>query len=215
MQAALSVYWQSLRDWYNGMISFVALNGLWFGAALTVVLFAPATAGLYAVAHSSVRGTGQHIDDFMQGARRDVWLSLRWLLANLLAGGVFAVNLGFYGSASGLVPKLILIALITLGLLWLAMQLYVWPFLLVQDDRRLRVALRNAAFLTLAAPVYTLTLLAGAALAAIFSLATIAPLALFLTSFLALLGSRAVLDRLQAFGKLPGAAPTSTDGDHP
>lgn len=214
MQAALSVYWQSLRDWYNGMISFVALNGLWFGAALTIVLLAPATAGIHAVAYSAARGTGQHVDDFVQGARRDVWLSFRWLLVNVLVGVVFAVNLWYYGAASGLVPQLILITLITLGLLWLAMQLYVWPFLLVQEDRRLRVALRNAAFLALATPIYTLTLLVGAALAFVLSPATIAPLALFLTSFLALLGNRAVLDRLNAFGKLPGAAPTSTDGDH-
>ena len=111
-------------------------------------------------------------------------------------------------------PQLILIALLSGGLLWLAMQLYVWPFLLVQEDQRLRIAFKNAAFLALASPLYTLTLLAGAALATVLSLAAIAPLALFLISFLALLGNRAVLERLQTFGKLPGSAPpTPLDGE--
>ena len=82
MQAALSVYWQSLRDWYNGMVSLATLNGLWFGAALTVVLLAPATAGIYTVTHSTARGTGQHVEDFVRGAREHLWVSVRWLLAN-------------------------------------------------------------------------------------------------------------------------------------
>lgn len=214
MQAALSVYWQSLRDWYNGMVSLATLNGLWFGAALTVVLLAPATAGIYTVTHSTARGTGQHVEDFVRGAREHLWVSVRWLLANALVISIFLVNLTFYGRASGVMPQLILIALLSGGLLWLAMQLYVWPFLLVQEDQRLRIAFKNAAFLALASPLYTLTLLAGAALATVLSLATIAPLALFLISFLALLGNRAVLERLQTFGKLPGSAPpTPLDGE--
>lgn len=215
MQAALSVYWQSLRDWYNGMVSLAALNALWFVAVLTVVLLAPATAGIYAVTYSSARGTGQHFEDFMQGAREYLWVSVRWLLANALVAIVFAVNIRFYGAAPGILPQIILIALLTVGLLWLAMQLYVWPFLMVQDDPRLRLALKNAAFLSLASPLYTLTLLAGAALAVVFSLVTVAPLALFLTSFLALLGNRAVLERLRTFGKLPGPAPDTIDGEQP
>lgn len=213
MQAALSVYWRSLRDWYNGMIGLAALNGLWFGAALTVVLLAPATAGIYSVTHSAARGTGQHMDDFLRGARNYLWVSLRWLLANVLVIAVFLINIQFYGAAPGILPQVILVALLSVGFLWLAMQLYVWPFLLVQEDQRLRIALKNAAFLALASPLYTLTLLAGAALAVVLSVVTIAPLALFLTSFLALLGNRAVLERLQAFGKLPGSAPTPIDGE--
>lgn len=213
MQAALSVYWQSLRDWYNGMVSLATMNAMWFGAALTVLLLAPATAGIYAATHSAARGTGQHLDDFVQGAREYLWVSVRWLLANVLVVVIFVVNVMFYGAAPGILPQFILIALLSVGLLWLAMQLYVWPFLMVQEDHRLRVALKNAAFLSLASPLYTLTLLAGAALAFVLSLATIAPLALFLISFLALLGNRAVLERLQTFGKLPGPTPDPIDGE--
>lgn len=213
MQAALSVYWRTLRDWYNGMVSLAALNAVWFGAALTVVLLGPATAGIYAVTHSSARGTGQHLDEFFQAARQHAWLSFRWLLVNLLVGVVFVVNTSFYAAARGLLPTLILIVLTAAGLLWLAMQFYVWPFLILQEDRRLRLALRNAAFLALASPLYTLTLLGGAALAVVISVVTVLPLAVFLTSFLALLGNQAVLERLRAFGKLPGAAPSQFDGE--
>lgn len=213
MRDALTVFWRAVRDWYNGMVSFAAMNALWFGAALTIVLLGPATAGLYAVTYSAARGTGQHISDFWQGAREYLWISLRWLLLNVIIVIVFAVNVWFYGSAPGLLGQIVLIVLITLGLLWITMQLYLWPFLVLQEEPKLRTALKNALFLALATPVYTLTLLSCALAALIFSIVLIAPLALFLTSFLALLGSLAVRERLQTFGKLPSPVPTPIDGE--
>lgn len=213
MRDALTVFWRSLRDWYNGMVSFAALNALWFGAALTVVLLGPATAGIYAVAASTARGTGQHVSDFWQGAREYLWVSVRWLLLNVIVVIVFVVNIAFYGEAPGFFGQIVLVIVLTFGLLWVTMQLYVWPFLMMQEDQRLRVALKNALYLALATPLYTITLLLCALAALIFSVVTIAPVALFLISFLALLGSLAVRERLQAFGKLPAPAPTPIDGE--
>jgi hypothetical protein len=45
------------------------------------------------------------------------------------------------------------------------------------------------------------------------SLITVIPVAIFTLSFLSLLGNRAVVERLKAYGKLPGPAqPPSTGG---
>jgi hypothetical protein len=87
------------------------------------------------------------------------------------------------------------------------MQIYTVPFLIEQEDKRLRLALRNAAFLALATPIYTLTLLVAIGLIIVFSLMTILPLAVFTMSFLALLANRAVIERLSTFGKLPSPPP--------
>ncbi|WP_119070928.1 DUF624 domain-containing protein [Aggregatilinea lenta] len=213
MQAALGVVWETLKDWYNGMVGLAALNMLWIGSGLTVVLLAPATAGLAAVTNSIAHGTGQHFEDFKDGAQAYLWISLRWLMLNAIVVALLAVNTVFYGAIESPIGPVVQVLVATLAVLWLAAQLYVWPFLMEQDDKRLRLALRNAVFLALGTPVYTLTLLAVAALVVILSAVTILPLAVFTASFLSLLGNRAVIERLTTFGKLPTPAQPTIDGD--
>ena len=52
MQNALAVTWETVRDWWNGMVGLATLNLLWLGLCLTVILGPPATAGMYAVTNS-------------------------------------------------------------------------------------------------------------------------------------------------------------------
>jgi uncharacterized membrane protein YesL len=216
VRAALAVIGQSLADWWNSMVGLAVMNAVWLGLSLTVVLFPPATVAMYAVTNGIARGRGQHLTDFVQAMRRYAGISLRWTLANLLVGVILYVNLSFYGAVRGALASFVLVGLACLAVLWLAMQFYTGPFLMEQEDKRLRVALRNAAFLALATPVYTLTMLAAAALAIVLSVVAILPLAVFTLSFLALLGNRAVIERLLAFGKLPGPdQPPDTGEDIP
>jgi uncharacterized membrane protein YesL len=203
VRAALAVIWQSLEDWWNSMVNLALLNVIWLGLSLTIVLFPPATIGMYAVTNSLARGKGQHLPDYVEAMRRYVWISLRWALVNLLIGVILYVNLSFYGAARGALASFILVGLACLAVLWLAMLFYTGPFLIEQEDKRLRLALRNAVFLALATPVYTLTMLVAAVLAITLSVVTILPVAVFTLSFLALLGNRAVIERLSTFGKLP------------
>jgi uncharacterized membrane protein YesL len=215
MQAALGVAWETLKDWYNSMVGLAALNMLWIGSVLTVVLAAPATAGLAAVTNSIAHGTGQHFEDFKGGARRYLWISLRWLLVNAIVVGLLALNMAFYGSMESAIAPALQVFVAVLAVVWAAAQLYVWPFLMEQEDKRLRLALRNALFLALGTPVYTLTLLAVVAVVVVVSAVTILPLAVFTASFLSLLGNRAVVERLTAFGKLPSASQSAIDGEQP
>jgi len=200
---ALRITWITLQDWWNGMVGLASLNLLWLGLSLTGVLLPPATLGMYAVTNSIAHGKGQHLDDFLQAVRSYLWISLRWALVNLLVGGVLFVNLTFYGAADSPITMAIQLILLGFSLLWIAMQFYIPPFLIEQEDKRLRLALRNAAFLALATPIYTLTLLFIAALVITLSLAAILPVAVFTMGFLSLLGNRATIERLSTFGKLP------------
>jgi hypothetical protein len=156
------------------------------------------------ITHSLAHGTGAHFSDFWPGMQRYAWLSYRWALVNAAAVVIFAVCFSFYGAAGGVLGVLLQMLFVSAGLVWLATQFYVWPFLMEQEDKRLRLALKNALFLTLANPVYTFTLLGTAALGLLLSVITILPIAVFATSFISLLGSRAVLERLTTYGKLPG-----------
>ncbi len=202
MRQALDVFWESLRDWYNGMVGLAVLNFLWFVLSLTVILLPPATAGIMVVMNSLAHGTGAHLSDFGPAVRRYAWVSYRWALLNAAAVVIFLVGFRFYG-AIGTIGVFIQVFFVTAGLLWIATQFYTWPFLLEQEDKRLRLALKNGLFLTLANPIYTLILLGMVAVAVVLSAVTILPIAVFATSFIALLANRAVRERLITYGKLP------------
>jgi hypothetical protein len=213
VQNAMNVFGAAVRDWWESMVGLVTTNLLWLGLSVTIVLLGPATAGIQAVGHSIAQGQGQHLEDFTGAARRYLWLSQRWVLLNILVAALLYLNVSFYSSVTSPLAALIQALLISFALLWLAMQFYVWPFVLTQEDKRLRVALRNAAFLALASPVFTLSLLLQAALVIVLSLFTILPLAAFTTSFLAILSNRAVIERLTVFGKLPAPPSPPITGD--
>jgi uncharacterized membrane protein YesL len=203
MRAALHVVIVTAQDWYYSMLGLVSGNALWFALSLTGILIPPATAGIYAVTHSIAHGQGQRISDFWAGARRYFWLSLRWGLLNVIVGALLFSNTVFYGAIAGPLGSVIRVVSALIAVVWCASQFYFWPFLYEQEDKRLRVALKNAVFLTLATPIYTLTLLVVVILVVIVSLFTVLPLAVFATSFVSLVGNRAVIERLAAFGKLP------------
>ena len=213
MPNALNVAWETIRDWWHGMVGLAALNLIWLGMSLTVLLLPPATAGLYGATHSLAHGKGARLGDFVDTARRCGWVSLRWALVNLFAGALWAVNYVFYGTAESGFALVIQIALISAGALWLVVQFYVWPFLMEQEQLSLRMALRNALFLTLANPLYSLVLLVISGLVIMLSLTTVLPFAVFTASFLSLLGNRAVIERLTVYGKLPSPAQSINSGD--
>ena len=108
--------------------------------------------------NSLAHGTGAHLSDFGPAVRRYAWVSYRWALLNAAAVVIFLVGFRFYG-AIGTIGVFIQVFFVTAGLLWIATQFYTWPFLLEQEDKRLRLALKNGLFLTLANPIYTLILL--------------------------------------------------------
>ncbi len=205
MRAALDVFWETVRDWYNGMVGLAVMNFAWLVLSLTAILLPPATAGLCGGRRTASRTAPARISATLCrrcGAMPGSALAGRWPIS--LAAAIFGVCFNFYGAAGGALGPFIQALFVTAGMLWIAMQFYVWPFLIEQEEKRLRRALKNALFLTLANPVYTFVLLGAAALALVISLITVLPIAVFATSFISLLGSRAVLERLTAYGKLPG-----------
>lgn len=213
MREASGVVWGTFREWYDSMLGLALFNLLWVGLSLTIVLFPPATAALYGVTHTIARGKGQRPADFFDHFRRYAWISFRWAALNGIVAVFAAVDLAFYGSTGGLAGMMVQ-ALVGSGvLLWIATQFYVWPFIYEQEDRRLRVALKNALFLALATPLYTATLLGTLALVTAISVALVLPLAAFWMSFVSLLGHRAAIERLRAFGKLPQPPPVATEED--
>ncbi len=213
LREASGIVWETIRDWYHSMIGLAALNLLWLALSLTILLLPPATAGLYAMTNSIAHGKGQQWNMFQDSARRYIWISLRWALLNIAVITALVVNFKFYGATENLLGAVVQIALAVGGLLWFATQFYFWPFLIEQEHKSVRGALKNALFLSLAEPLYTIVMLSTAAFAVVLSIFTVLPLAVFTLSFVSLLANRAVIERLTAYGKLPHSGSIPANGD--
>lgn len=204
MQAAFAVVRQTASDYWNSFVGLAVTNVLWLGASLTIVLLPPATAGLYSTTNSLVQGKGQRLDVFLDGAREYWWLSIQWALVNVAVLVVLFVNVYFYGQiAAGVLASAFLFFVSALLLLWITMQFYVWPVLMVQEQKNMRIAMKNALFLSLSSPLYNLVLLLVGGIVISLSIMMLVPLAVFTFSFLAMLGNHAVVERLATFNKLP------------
>src|SRR5439155_7737879 len=84
--------------------------------------------------------------------------------------------------------------------LWLVTQFYALPYFMEQSEKRLLLAMRNGLFTALASPLYTLIVVGFAAIIAVISVALVALLFLGGPAYIAILGSRAVLERIETFG---------------
>ncbi len=82
MHSAFDTAGRAARDAWHELTGLAAINLIWLALSATVILFPPATAGLYAVTNSVAHGTGCQIEEFLRAARRHAWLSWRWALLN-------------------------------------------------------------------------------------------------------------------------------------
>jgi uncharacterized membrane protein YesL len=162
--------------------------------ALSLLGPSPAAAGLGTLAARIAQEELFGFELFWQGVRRQWRRSLGlWLIA--LAGLVLlAANAHFYWSREHLALRALGALFGWAALLWYALQLFVTPILVEQARPGVRSALRNAAVVTVAHPLFALSLLVvslvGIALAAVVAL--LAPLVL--GAFLGLIQARAVAE---------------------
>jgi uncharacterized membrane protein YesL len=204
--AAFRVFRRALRDGWDALVLLAVLNFLWAALSVTIVLLPSAAAALFEATHSLARGEAPGVAEFLAGARRHFVRAWAWALVNLAAWTILLVNILFYRTRpEPWAPPLQVLFLFFAGF-WLIAQFYVWPFLFEQSEMSLRQAFRNAVLMVLAAPVFSLTLGILAAVVVALSIVLIVPPLLITASFLCLLSSHAVLDRLRAFRKLPSPA---------
>ena len=167
---ALHTFWQAIRDLYDDLLLFAGASLLWWLATLLIIPGPPATAGLVYLAHRVVNEQRVEISFFWQefkGRFRTSWLVGGTSLLVLI---LIIVNFLFYSSLGNFL-KYAVIVWAYLFLMWLAMQVYLFPLIWEMQDPRFGWLLRNAVMLALARPGYTLVLLvllaAAAALSAI------------------------------------------------
>ena len=190
----------ALVDWWRDWVAMAAINLAWLVCCATIVLAPPATFALFHYMREVQRGRGTDPRELLAVGRRHFVKSWLWFLANVLFGGLVWVSLVFYSRIEAPVAVAVYVVLFVVVGLWLAVQFYALPYLVVQSEPNLRLAHRNALFTALASPVYTLVLLGICAFVAALGARLIFLVFLGAPCLIAMIATHAVRERLDAFG---------------
>lgn len=139
----------------------IELGGWLWLVVLAVTLALPLGPGmwiaLYVVCNRSANDYAFSYDHFWAAFKTHWRSAWGYSVLALVVTVLLAVNFWWYGLAFGDAPWVAWVrgAWLALLLFWLVIQFYVYAFYIEQEDKRWRVALRNAALVAAANPVFT------------------------------------------------------------
>jgi uncharacterized membrane protein YesL len=146
------VLWEFLRDAYDDFYKLVIFNLLWVITTVPVVTAPAAAAGIYFAANQMAHHEQVDWRTFFEGFRRYWRLGLRWIVVNLVAIALLVFNFWFYSQYPAQWAPWARGLFLGILVLWVLLQVYTFPMLFEQKDRRMRTALRNSAVLYLKRP---------------------------------------------------------------
>lgn len=195
MGSALRVVGRSFRDWWDEMFLMVGVNLMWALLALPVVTIFPATMGAMNVAHHKAHGRRVEFDHFWQGFRQ--YFGKAWVLGaiNVVVLVMIGFNILFYLNQPNWLFYLSILWLYLL-LLWLGLQMYVFPLAIEQDDKSVKLIYRNAALLAVGRPLFTLVVAVIQVLLLAVSIALSPLLLLVYVPLSSLIANHALIDSL-------------------
>jgi uncharacterized membrane protein YesL len=182
---------------YYKSIPFISLNVLWFLLTLPLITAFPAVAGLFYATNQLAHGKTAGWGDFMDGFRRYFWISWRWGMLNILVLLVGAVNIWFYGQVETGWADIIRGINIGLVFIWGSSQIFTFPFLIEQEDRRLKVAIRNILVMYLRSPLRSFGLALGLSVLILLAARFFVPaLVFFGVSFIAYYANQFIINTI-------------------
>ncbi len=205
MADAFKIVKLTALDLWDDILLLVLFNLIW---CLTAVLILPIpffTAGL--AWSASIVGDGRVIKfrTFFEGGRRFLKTAYIWGLINLMVWSLLLLNINFYSGVTASWAFYVEIVFVALSVLWLLLQMYVFPFLIIQEVPSLKEAYRNSFVLLIMRPALTIVVFVVLVLMVVISYLLVFPLVTFCFAFLALLGNRAVVETIKAERKKDGS----------
>jgi uncharacterized membrane protein YesL len=223
MKRVPGVVWFAIRSMYDELFPLSGMGVIWFvmavvpplgvfeltrtylpnNPALGIVLVLlslipapPATAALYYVTSFIAREKRIEFNYFWQGFKTYFWKS--WAVAGVLlvTGAILIVDLMFYLRSSNTLFAIVGFLGIWALVLWLAIQVYLFPLMIRQEDKRLRLILKNGSLLTLAYPVFALGILIAIVLFTALSALLVILLPTLWMPLVTLLNNRALVSSL-------------------
>jgi len=154
MSTALRIVGRAFRDWWDELFLMVGVNLVVSLLALPIVTLFPALMGAYYVTYEKSHERRVEFDYFWQGFRQ--YFGKAWALGsiNLIITVLLIVNILFYMQQPSWLFYLTILW-IYLFILWLGVQIYVFPLAIEQEDKSVKLIYRNAALLAMGRPLRT------------------------------------------------------------
>ena len=157
-------------DFYYGLIPLFTINLTWFLMILPVVTIFPATGGLYYAVLELERENTADWNTVWEGVKKHWWLSLKWGLL-ILFGNIFMIaNVWFYLNLDQGWSIFPLTLSIVVLIIWSAITQFGFPMLLLQEEKKIFLALRNAYVIVVRKPLSALKVLLIGFLTTVISL---------------------------------------------
>jgi uncharacterized membrane protein YesL len=147
---------ERFMDFYYDAIPYFTLNMAWFVMSLPLVTFFPALGGLYAAALTFNQESRADWSTVWEGFKKYWWLSLRWGLLVLFGDVILAVNIWFYLNMDQNWAVIALMLAIMISIFWMAIHQFSFPLLLLQDEKKILLAIRNGYVVIMRQPLAAL-----------------------------------------------------------
>jgi uncharacterized membrane protein YesL len=194
--AALRVLRRAIGQFEHYGWLYVIANLMSIALSLPLFTAVAAYAALSHLSHTAQTTQTATYSDFWAGFRTHLGRGIAIAAANVVILGMLWSNFVYYGSQTGALFVALRTMWLIILIVWLAIQVYLWPILEEMEQPNLRGAIRNAAVMMLQNPIFTVSLLGVMAVIALVSAALVIPWLLVTSSILACTANAAVIDRL-------------------
>jgi len=129
------------------MFNIIIVNILWALLTLPIITAPGAMAGLFYATNKLAKNEVINSRIFFDGFRKFFWVSWRWALLNIIVFLAIYMNYEYYLNADGPNAKWLLGIVIGFGIIWIMLQLFIFPLLIEQYEKGLLNAVRSSILL--------------------------------------------------------------------
>ncbi len=167
-------------NFYYSTIPFFNVNLAWFVMSLPILTIFPALGGLYYAMMEQNQGNDAEWGTVWEGFKKHWWLSVKWGLLVSVVEAVLAANIWFYYNMTQTWATFALTATIVILIVWIAINQFSFPLLLMQEEKKIGLAIRNGYVVVMRQPVQALKVLSLNLLISVISI-ILPPLWIFIS----------------------------------
>jgi len=161
---------EQFLDFYYRVTPLFDVNLAWFVMSLPVVTILPALGGLYYAVLQYNQKNQANWGIVWEGVKTHWWLSIKWGVLVLLVDAILAVNIWFYTTLTQDWALFAVTASVVMLLVWLAINQYSFPVLLLQEEKKILLAIRNSFVLVMRQPLQAVMVLVLSSLLMVVSI---------------------------------------------
>jgi len=152
------------KDWFLDMYyqttPLFNVNVVWFLLSLPVVTILPSMGGLYYAVLNYQKTKNANWPIFWEGVKKHWLSSLKWGIIVLIGDLLLALNIWFSLNIDEVWSIYTLTIGVLVAIIWFAINQFSFPLLLLQDEKKILLAIRNAYVIVFRRPLDTLKVMA-------------------------------------------------------